>query len=513
MPSVNKKYLFYYVAFFTLLAKILLAYRLPLTGDEAYFIIWGRFPAMGYYDHTPLLGWLLHAMLLLSDNLLWLRMPAIILSLLIAWGLVKVLKDFDRDKAYLTATIFLLSPIAVLFVLISTDVPLIFFTFFSVICLYFAIKKTDNLFYYFLSGLCLGLAFFSKYFAVLIALAYLIFYLIQPKTVKRTLGFAVVFLCVIPFGLLNAYWNYHHAWANIVFNVFSRNRAMKLQLESWFMYLFSLIYVMTPLLICYLAKKAKLLRNISYYPYFSLFATCLLCPFVFFLGLSLFKSIGFHWLFSFLPFLYFLLPIFLLKEELEVNVKFSFWFTFVQYLILIIFLLIPVHAWYAVLNEKQYTGIVYLMKHQQIRQFMHQYDSHFVVTSHSYADASIMFYDSNIYSPVFGYGSEHGRQDDFETNFKDYDSRDFLIFSSKPTEVSIYAPFFKKVQLNTFTYEGGKFYAVFGYQFNYAHYRDKIIREVNGFYWRIPNFLPHTPSFYCLKYLTPQECPAHHWLN
>jgi len=32
---------------------------LPLTGDEAYFITWGSDVSLGYYDHPPVIGWLI----------------------------------------------------------------------------------------------------------------------------------------------------------------------------------------------------------------------------------------------------------------------------------------------------------------------------------------------------------------------------------------------------------------------------------------------------------------------
>ena len=50
----------------TLAFRLWLAWWLPLTGDEAYFLQWGEAPALGYYDHPPLVGWLLAALLQLS---------------------------------------------------------------------------------------------------------------------------------------------------------------------------------------------------------------------------------------------------------------------------------------------------------------------------------------------------------------------------------------------------------------------------------------------------------------
>ena len=48
---------------------------LPFTGDEASFTWWGRNPDWGFYDHPPMVGWWLAALLAVSDAEWWLRLP------------------------------------------------------------------------------------------------------------------------------------------------------------------------------------------------------------------------------------------------------------------------------------------------------------------------------------------------------------------------------------------------------------------------------------------------------
>ena len=45
-----------------LLLRGWLPLALPITGDEAYFYWWGVYPELGYYDHPPMVGWLIAAM-------------------------------------------------------------------------------------------------------------------------------------------------------------------------------------------------------------------------------------------------------------------------------------------------------------------------------------------------------------------------------------------------------------------------------------------------------------------
>jgi len=60
----------------TFLIKLLVAWVLPITGDEAYFVVWGKHPDFGFYDHPPMAGWFLTVMLWVSDAPVWLRWPS-----------------------------------------------------------------------------------------------------------------------------------------------------------------------------------------------------------------------------------------------------------------------------------------------------------------------------------------------------------------------------------------------------------------------------------------------------
>ena len=44
-----------------LLFRLWLSAVFPFTGDEAYFVDWGRHPDWGFYDHPPMVGWWLAA--------------------------------------------------------------------------------------------------------------------------------------------------------------------------------------------------------------------------------------------------------------------------------------------------------------------------------------------------------------------------------------------------------------------------------------------------------------------
>src|SRR4051794_11732045 len=86
----------------TLVFKLGLSAVFPVTGDEAYFIHWGVVPALGYYDHPPMIGWWLAVLTRISDAPWVLRLPATLLPAVMALALFAVLRRLEEvgeDKA------------------------------------------------------------------------------------------------------------------------------------------------------------------------------------------------------------------------------------------------------------------------------------------------------------------------------------------------------------------------------------------------------------------------------
>jgi 4-amino-4-deoxy-L-arabinose transferase-like glycosyltransferase len=86
-------------------------------------------------------------------------------------GIYRLLRPIGEEKAVLAAILFLFAPLNLLAVLITTDTPLILFSFISAFYFYKA-QQQDKLIHYLLAGVFLGLAFYSKFFAGLLGLAY-----------------------------------------------------------------------------------------------------------------------------------------------------------------------------------------------------------------------------------------------------------------------------------------------------------------------------------------------------
>lgn len=481
----------------TLAIKLLLAYVLPMSGDEAYFLVWAKHLDFGYYDHPPMVGWMLHGLLYLGSSELWLRLPAILLSSIIGIGIYQLLKPWDEVKAALLATLFLVSPIALLNVLITTDTPLILFVFLSVVVLFKAMQR-DLWYGYVASGVLLGLAFLSKYFAVLLILGYLAFFMVCGRNKQKAYGLFLLLLAALPFALLNFYWNYTHCWDNILFNLYNRNEGEHFAWSKVATFWGMQLYLIGPLLAYYLFKRVADFRYKIAQSGVTLFAYVFLVPMTLFALLSFKNDIGLHWVLAFYPFFYVALFAFLSRDELRKSLTFTLWFSAAHVAIVVVIALLPMETWQ---HNKLYDGIVFMFENDKVAQQIRPYEQQgFVLAADGYTPAAIASYHYGKNFFVFGEGSHYARQDDMVSDVRAYAGRDVLILKKSPPQLSEYAPYFQRVEVRSFALRGVSFYLVLGYGFDYAHYRETVLRQIKTKYYRIPDFLPHAPCYFCEKY-------------
>ncbi|MDH3320644.1 MAG: glycosyltransferase family 39 protein, partial [Betaproteobacteria bacterium] len=196
MATLSPRQWFWSALAATLVFRFWLAAALPITADEAYFVLWGLRPDIGFYDHPPMVGWLLAPLLAVSQAEWVVRLPSILLPAALAFLVRHALVAWfarDADTADAAALAVLLMPVNVWNVLITTDTPLALFSVASLL----AFARQRFLF----AGVLLGLAFLSKYFAVLLGLGYLVWAL----AARRPRAFGLAFLGALPFALVHLY--------------------------------------------------------------------------------------------------------------------------------------------------------------------------------------------------------------------------------------------------------------------------------------------------------------------
>lgn len=486
----------------TLAIKLILASVIPMSGDEAYFVLWANHLDFGYYDHPPMVGWFLHLMLYLGNSEVILRLPSILTSTLIGMGIYRLLKPLNEDKAALIAILFLLSPLNILNVLITTDTPLILFVFLSIASLFKALQH-NKIGWYALSGVFFGLAFLSKYFAVLLGLSYLIYLVFSNKNKQKIGGFALLFLVSLPFALVNIYWNYTHCWDNILFNLYTRNENAQFSLRTVAMFFGAQLYLITPPVLWYLFKnRSGFMHNIKR-DHFQIFLFVLLVPMAVFTLLSLKKVVGLHWVLAFYPALYLLIFQIVPRIELLKILKFMLLFSALHLLAIALIATIPMETWK---QNKLYGGLVFMFEPDKIAEQIRPYEKQqFLLSTDGYSPSATISYYYGKEFIVFGEGGLHARQDDILTDFREFKGRNILILSKSAPDMQNYTPYFARVETRTFIVREATFHLVLGYDFNFDTYREGVLRPIQNKYYKIPPYLPHAHCYFCNKYFS-EDC-------
>jgi len=495
---------FYGTLLLTLAFKFWLARALPMTGDEAYFIYWGVYPDFGYYDHPPMIGWI-HAMLLQLSRAEWmLRLPVVVLPALVALAMLQYLRPADESKAYLAALAFLLLPVNVWNALITTDTPLVLFSFVSALCFVSALRHESPLLYA-ASGALLGLAFLSKYFAVLLGFVYLAYVLIQPVGRRSWRGLATVVACALPFAAFNAWWNYENCWANLQFNIYNRHDDAGWSLRTPVLYLLSVLYMLCPVGLYQFWRGRVALGPKLAEPRARFFMFAWVAPLAVFALLSLVKQIGLHWLLSFVPFFFVAAALLLSAAQLKKSVVYLAAFSAIHVAAIVTFSLLPMEMWK---SSRLYDGIVFHVKTAELLQRLEPYAAEYEFSADGFSPAVTASYASGKYFFVFGTASSHGRHDDILTDFRALAGKNILVLRKNPPNAADYAPYFAKVEFRQFELHGASFHLVLGQGFDYPKYREQVLRPLRDRYYRMPSYLPLGHCYFCERYFPDEPCPA-----
>lgn len=474
------------------LIRLIISIFLPITGDEAYFVLWGKNLDYGYYDHTPFVGWILSALLTVSDATWWLRLPSTILPVFLSYGIYHILKQQQSKVAVIVALTFLVAPVNVINILITTDTPLILFSFISTWYFYQAIisSNLDEKSYKFfvLTGLFLGLAFFSKYFAVLLGFTFGLYILLFQRNKRGFIGLLIVLLMVLPFVLINVWWNYNNCWSNILFNLYNRASGESDSLGNLYKYIVSLVYLFSPILIYFLLKNIKEYRNINRDTHKHLYLWIAIIPLSIFLILLIRKSIGLHWMLSFYPLAFIAFSPFLNIKQWNITFYFMLVLSGLHIIALSLVLILPVTTFTS--DKFVIQNYEFGVNPSKFLEKLKHYEKNYTFGMVSYGMASVASYHSNKRFIIFSEGSVHARLDDKLTNYKELSGKNILLIKRSKENIEEYRQYFKSSERKILEVEGVRFELILGQSFKYELYRDKILAAANKKYYTIPDWLP-----------------------
>ena len=193
---------------------------LPLHGDEAYYWMWSKHLQAGYYDHPPMIAYMIYLTNFISQSEWAVRLVNIFCMSFSAIYIFKLTKELSDEKTALNSVLIFLS-VALTnagTIITTPDSPLSLFWSVSLYYTYRAIfigNKKDFL----LSGVFLGLMMLSKYTAVLYIAGVLLFMILKRRDLfLNPYMYAAMFISLIIASPM-IFWNYQHDWISFMFQL------------------------------------------------------------------------------------------------------------------------------------------------------------------------------------------------------------------------------------------------------------------------------------------------------
>lgn len=510
MPLIdqNAPRLFFWTLAATLVLKLFLAFWFPLTGDEAFFYQWGQAPAMGYADHPPMVGWWLAGLSGFSDHIGVARLAPVFLTAVVALGIVDALRRLLPPSYEATAwwmgAIYLVMPWTWMLVLVTTDTPLIFFMSLSAwLFIRAETAQTSKLIWpwFAASGLALGLAFLSKYFAVLLGVAYAVYLLGWRR--DRWWALLWIVSAALPSVAVHLYFNAYHGWQNVMFNLFNRHEQAQWNVQTLLVYGLMIVYLFTPWLVYRSVRQPSLgLRQPR-----ALVGVLLAVPLLLLCLVALKRSVGLHWVLGFVP-LFLLWAAFARYQsgQLSKLYQWTLWLSVPHLMGVWVLAGSPLHWW---ANSSQYDKLVFLRHADQVTaQVVADLPPKTQLMTTSYSPAAVLAYHAKQYVPVFGVGRHYARQDDLVVNFADLHGQNIRVFHRSPIDPKEYEPFFNSTKMHSFEIQGTSFYWIEGEGFNYPAYREAVLTDIADQFHRIPDWLPILGNPFCERYGFPECAPV-----
>ncbi len=206
--------------------RLWLAAWIPLGDDEGYYWVWSRHLAAGYYDHPPLVAWLVAlSTRLFGDSLVALRLPFVLCGTLSAVALRDLVRETTGRPRLARDSSLVLQVVPVFFGLgfmVIPDTPLLLFWLLASRALWRLqhVNGASRV----LLGLALGGGLLSKYVAAL-ALVSAAGYAAAVR--RRGLVTDLLVTCGLA-GLLFApvlWWNAGHDWVSFRYQFVARHQA------------------------------------------------------------------------------------------------------------------------------------------------------------------------------------------------------------------------------------------------------------------------------------------------
>ena len=203
------------------LLRLVAALYTPLMCDEAYYWMWSKHLAGGYYDHPPMVALVIRlGTMIAGDTELGVRLVSILSALPMSWAVYRTAQILFRDaRVAATAAIMLnvTMMVAIGTMIITPDVPLMVASSFI---LFFLAKvlETGRGSWWLAVGAATGAALLSKYNALFFGAVMLIWLIVVPE-LRRWLMSPWPYLGgVVALAVFSPviFWNADHQWLSFL---------------------------------------------------------------------------------------------------------------------------------------------------------------------------------------------------------------------------------------------------------------------------------------------------------
>ena len=225
------------IALFALTALRLVLVAFVGLGDaEAYYWTWSQHPALSYYDHPPMVSWMIGATTWLGGNApFFVRLGPVLFFAATSVLVYLLARDMSgrRRVGFVALVLFQLTPaFAIGGQGANPDVPLGFFWMLAA-WLFWRATTQDRRALAPLVGIVLGLAFLSKYFALLFMIAALVWLLRHEYRVWwRRPELYVGLILAAALALPVVWWNLEHDWPSVRYHLIRRHGAAGFTLKQ-----------------------------------------------------------------------------------------------------------------------------------------------------------------------------------------------------------------------------------------------------------------------------------------
>ncbi len=200
--------------------KLVYTIGLNIIPDEAYYYLWGRNLQLSYFDHPPMIGWIFGFLSLFfkSAEFVVHLQPILLGAGTSLYGYFLGKEMFSEKIGF---TFLVMSNMTLLLfagtIIATPDTPMIFFLMAGIFHFYRA-SRNGKWIQWILAGIFFGCALLSKYVAVLVFPALLLFLIFTPertwlKSIKPYIALVISFAVFLPVII----WNAQHNWLSFSF--------------------------------------------------------------------------------------------------------------------------------------------------------------------------------------------------------------------------------------------------------------------------------------------------------